>query len=276
MLLIIGQSQQVQGQDVQGQEAPLWHGYEILDSVLNGSSYKIVFPKTANENRDWIWRARFWGHEYQTDIALLEKGFHVAYIDVSGLFCNEKAIAIWDGFYEEMISEYHLNPKVVLEGMSRGGLIVYNWANRNAEKAACIYADAPVCDFKSWPMGFGAGLGSEQAWLTCMEQYGFTREQAVAFKGNPVDHMENIAKAKVPILHVVGDADEIVPVSENTALLKARLIDLGWDMKVIHKPGVGHHPHSLKDPKPIVDFILINTGNRDNPISAEPEMHCVY
>ena len=29
-------------------------------------------------------------------------------------------------------------------------------------------------------------------------------------------------------------------------------------MKVILKPGVGHHPHSLKDPTPIVDFILQN------------------
>jgi len=42
-------------------------------------------------------------------------------------------------------------------------------------------------------------------------------------------------------------------------------------MKVLHKPGVGHHPHSLKDPKSIVDFILIHTGNRETPISTEPE-----
>lgn len=41
------------------------------------------------------------------------------------------------------------NKKVALEGMSRGGLIVYNWAAQNPEKVACIYADAPVMDFKS-------------------------------------------------------------------------------------------------------------------------------
>jgi alpha-beta hydrolase superfamily lysophospholipase len=73
--------------------------------------------------------------------------------------------------------------------------------------------------------------------------------------------MENIAAFKVPILNVVGDADEVVPVSENTDLLEKRLSQLGWQMEIIHKPGVGHHPHSLKDPKPIVDFILKNTGN---------------
>jgi alpha-beta hydrolase superfamily lysophospholipase len=73
--------------------------------------------------------------------------------------------------------------------------------------------------------------------------------------------MENIAALKVPVLCVVGDADEVVPVSENTALLEERLKTLGWKMEIIHKPGIGHHPHSLKDPKPIVDFILKNTGN---------------
>ena len=248
-----------QGNPTPTQDHKFWHGYEILDSTLNGRDFKIVFPERPNGNRDWIWRARFWGHEPQTDLALLDQGIHVAYIDVAGLFGNEEAIGIWDEFYALATGEFQLNHEVVLEGMSRGGLIVYNWANRNAEKVACIYADAPVCDFKSWPMGRGKGSGSEQASKACLEQYGFTQEQALDYKGNPVDHMDNIARAQVPILHVVGDADKVVPVSENTGLLKARLNELGWDLEVINKPGVGHHPHSLEDPKPIVEFILTHT-----------------
>ncbi len=39
----------------------------------------------------------------------------MAYIDVGGLFGNEKALEIWDAFYEEMTSEYQLTSKVVLE-----------------------------------------------------------------------------------------------------------------------------------------------------------------
>jgi pimeloyl-ACP methyl ester carboxylesterase len=239
----------------------LWNGFEILDSTLNGIPFKVVFPKIPNKNRDWIWRARFWGHEPQTDIALLEQGFHLVYIEVGGLFGSEKAIKIWDDFYAFATQKYHLNQKVVLEGMSRGGLIIFNWGNRNAEKVACIYGDAPVCDFKSWPGGLGSGKGSEQDWKICLEQYGFTEQIALNFNGNPIDHMENIAALKVPVLCVVGDADEVVPVSENTELLEKRLKTLGWEMEIIHKPGIGHHPHSLKDPKPIVDFILKNTGN---------------
>lgn len=237
-----------------------WNGYKMLDSTLNGVSFKVVVPKKANKNSDWIWRARFWGHEPQTDLALLEKGFHLAYIDVSGLFGNEKAIKIWDDFYEFIIKKYQLNPKVVLEGMSRGGLIIFNWGNRNAKKVACIYADAPVCDFKRWPAGIGEGKRSSKDWEACLKAYGFSEETALLYNGNPVNHMENIATYKVPILCVVGDADDVVPVSENTLLLQKRLISLGWDLDIIHKPGIGHHPHSLKDPKPIVDFILKHTN----------------
>ena len=238
-----------------------WNGYKMLDSTLKGIKFKIVFPKKENKNKDWIWRARFWGHEPQTDLALLDKGFHLAYIDVSGFFGNEQAIKIWDNFYDYITSNYNLNSKVVLEGMSRGGLIVFNWGNRNAEKVACIYADAPVCDFKSWPAGKGSGKGSEKAWESCLNAYGFSEKVAFLYNGNPINHMENIASHKVPILSVVGDVDDVVPVSENTGLLQKRLISLGLNLSIIHKPKVGHHPHSLKDPKPIVDFILKHTEN---------------
>lgn len=243
------------------EEQAYWNGFIILDSTLNGVPFKVVFPVNANKNRDWIWRARFWGHEPQTEIALLERGFHLVYIEVGGLFGCEKAIKIWDDFYDFATQKYQLNKKVVLEGMSRGGLIIFNWGNRNAEKVACIYGDAPVCDFKSWPGGFGVGPGSKKDWKICLEQYGFTEQIGLKYNGNPVDHMENIASKKVPVLVVVGDADEVVPVSENTELLEKRLNTLGWQMEIIHKPGVGHHPHSLKDPKPIVEFILKNTGD---------------
>lgn len=240
---------------------PEWHGFAMLDSTLNGVPFKIVKPKEANKKRNWIWRARFWGHEPQCDIALLEQGFHLVYTEVGALFGNSKALGIWDDFYAFATENYELNEKVVLEGMSRGGLIIFNWGNANAEKVACIYGDAPVCDFKSWPGGLGTGKGSKPDWEKCKEQYGFTEKIALEFNGNPITHMENIARLKVPILNVVGDADKVVPVSENTTLLEKRLKDLGWKMEVIHKPGVGHHPHSLKDPKPIVDFILKSTGN---------------
>jgi pimeloyl-ACP methyl ester carboxylesterase len=144
----------------------------------------------------------------------------------------------------------------VLEGLSRGGLIIYNWAKANPTKVACIYADAPVCDIKSWPRDHS----SAATWAQCLAVYGLTNEQAAVFTGNPIDGLEPLAKAKVPLLHIVGDADVVVPVAENTAVLAARYRALGGSIEIISKPGIGHHPHSLTDPTPIVTFILQHTS----------------
>ena len=143
--------------------------YKIKEFTFKGHDAKIVYPNKKSENNYWIWRARFWGHEPQVDKALLEKGFHVVYVDVSNLFGNNEAVELWNQFYNIFISEYKLNSKVVLEGMSRGGLIIYNWASKNTDKVFCIYADAPVCDIKSWPGGMFNGNGSHEEWRACLE-----------------------------------------------------------------------------------------------------------
>ncbi|MCH5719263.1 GDSL-type esterase/lipase family protein [Niabella hibiscisoli] len=66
------------------------------------------------------------------------------------------------------------------------------------------------------------------------------------------------------MLHVVGDADDIVPVKENTEPFEKRVKAAGGNINVIHKPGVNHHPHSLQDPTPITNFILAATGQKTN------------
>ncbi len=233
--------------------------FETKEFKTNGKNAKIVFPNKVDPQRPWVWRARFWGHEPQTDLALLEKGFHIAYIDVAGFFGNKEAVRIWDGFYHYMVNKYNLNKKVALEGMSRGGLIVYNWAAKNAPKVSCIYADAPVCDIKSWPGGLYSGEGSSSDWQECLNAYGLNEESVLNFEGIPIHTSIEVARANIPVLHVCGDADKVVPYSENTAKLKKKFEAAGGSIKIILKEGVGHHPHSLENPKPIVDFILQHT-----------------
>ena len=233
-----------------------FHGFAIYDFQRAGVNCKIVVPEKAAEGKPWIWRARFWGHQPQLDIALLNRGWHVAYCDAGNLFGSPKAVKRWDDFYQFVTTKHGFHKRPVLEGMSRGGLIIYNWAKANPGKVTCIYGDAPVCDFKSWPAGKGKGKRSAGAWKACLRAYGFTDAEALAFKGNPIDDLGPLAKAGVPLIHVVGDADPVVPVAENTAILDMQYRKLGGSIKVIHKPGVGHHPHSLKDPQPLMDFIL--------------------
>ncbi len=246
-----------------------WHGYDRYDFPVDGRACIVVTPRQCAVGRPWIWRARFFGHEPQTDLALLKVGFHVVYCDVSNLFGNPAAVAHWNACYRFLTTEHRFARQVALEGMSRGGLIIYNWAAANPEKVSCIYGDAPVCDFKSWPGGKGRGKGHPASWQACLKAYGLTEQQGLDYRGNPIDQLKPLADAKIPLLHVVGEADDVVPVSENTDVLLDRYRKLGGRIEVIRKPGVGHHPHSLKDPAPIVEFVLKHTKSRIAPKGDE-------
>jgi len=230
--------------------------YETKEFSFKGHDAKVVIPNKKHDNGFWIWRARFWGHEPQLDLALLEKGFHVVYVDVSDLFGNDEAVELWNQFYDHCINEYKLNPKVVLEGMSRGGLIIYNWASQNTDKVFCLYADAPVCDIKSWPGGMFSGKGSPDAWKKCLAAYDLDSVSVMSFKNIPINTCVNVARARIPVMHVYGESDSIVPPTENTDLLSEQFKAAGGMIELIGKEGVGHHPHSLADPAPILDFIL--------------------
>ena len=236
-----------------------FYGYSCADFTFKNRNCKIVSPKTVTDGQPWVWRARFWGHEPQTDIALLERGFHIAYMDVAEMYGNEESIKLWNSFYDYM-QVVGMSKKVVLEGMSRGGIYAYNWALQNPNKVAAVYADAPVLDMKSWPGGLGKGPGSKDDWTIFKNDFNLTEEQAKIFKNSPLDNAELIAKGGYPMLHVVGDADEVVPVDENTNPFEVRIKSAGGDITVLHKKGIGHHPHSLANPTPIVDFILKSTG----------------
>jgi pimeloyl-ACP methyl ester carboxylesterase len=251
-------------------EAPKeeWNGYEIRKFDVQSRGSMLVIPKTPAPGKPWIWRTEFFGIDPQADIALLGKGFHVAYINVGGLYGAPVALDAMDAFYDYVVKTYGVNAKVVVEGFSRGGLYALNWGIRHPNRVACMYLDAPVCDFKSWP---GGGSGSQgrlvkmygREWGEVLAAYKMNDEQARAYKGNPIDKNENLepmSKAKIPILVVCGDMqDWIVPIDGNTLVLEKRYKELGGDITVIRKPGAGHRPHSLPDPTPIVDFVVKHT-----------------
>lgn len=248
---------------IRGEESG-FHGYRQLLFDRAGVETRIVQPVKTAVGRPWVLRARFWGHEPQADIALLERGFHIVYCDVSDLYGSPEAVERWNNLYAFM-RKGGLSEKVVLEGMSRGGLIVYNWAAVNPEKVAAIYADAPVLDPKSWPGGKGSAKKSEADWQRLMKAYGFeSEEEVLRFDGFPIHRAQRLAEAGIPLLHVCGEADKVVPVAENTREFEQEVIRFGGDIKTIYKENVGHHPHSLVDLTAIVNFILRATGYKLN------------
>lgn len=235
-----------------------WNGYERLDFKVADRAALLVKPRTPAKGRPWIWRTEFFGHEPQADLALLGAGWHVAYFQVSDMYGAPPAIALMALFHAAAVRDYGLNPRAVLEGFSRGGLYAVNFAAAHPDHTAGLYLDAPVLDIRSWPGGKGAGPGDQRCWQQALAIYGLTEETAATFNGNPLDQLAPLAKAGIPILSVCGAADKAVPMAENTTLLEQRYKALGGKIEVIAKPGMDHHPHSLKDPQPIVDFLLKN------------------
>lgn len=238
-------------------EKSAWNGYDRYDFEVDGKPVLVVKPKQPATGLPWVWHGEFFGHKPEPDVALLAQGFHIVYMRVPDMLGCPRAVAHWNAFYRELTGKHAFNKKVALVGLSRGGLYCYNWAAANPDKVACIYADAPVCDFKSWPGGKGHGKGSPRDWLLVLQQYGFANEdEALAYGKNPVDNLEPLAKHNVPLLHVYGDADVVVPWDENTGVIAERYRMLGGEITLIAKPGVGHHPHGLDDSTPIVEFIV--------------------
>jgi alpha-L-fucosidase len=238
-----------------------WHGFKRHVFTVDGCQAWIVEPKQPAAGNPWTWFMEFPDAftERTGVLQLLEKGFYHAHISVGNTFGCPAAVKQFDAFYRAF-SGQGLASKGTLIGISRGGLYAYNWAAKNPDKVVCIYGDAPVCDFKSWPGGKGKGKGSPSDWATLIEDYGFANEaEALAYKQNPIDELAPLAKAGIPLIHVVGDTDDVVPVVENTTIVARSYEALGGKMVVIHKAGVGHHPHGLDDPTPLVKFILEHT-----------------
>ncbi len=103
--------------------------------------------------------------------------------------------------------------------------------------AQCVYDIRPPADS-------GPVLGEVQL------KNGLRLSGIVSDKGAP------LAKARVPLYLLCGDADDVVPFEENGAVVYERYQKLGGPVVLHIKRGLSHHPHGLDDPTPAVEFIL--------------------
>jgi pimeloyl-ACP methyl ester carboxylesterase len=235
-----------------------WHGFVRHRFRFQDRDAWVVVPDRPLPGRPWTWCMMF-PDAFTVRCAvpaLLAAGFHHAFLDVGNSFGSPDAVRSLAAFHDELVRR-GLAPRAALVGISRGGLYAHRLAAEHPEKVAAIYGDAAVCDFKSWPGGKGAGKGSPRDWQACLEAYRFADEpEALAWRGNPVDTLGPLAAAGIALVHVVGDADDVVPPAENALVVADRYAKLGGTIDVIHKPGCGHHPHGLDDPAPIVAFLV--------------------
>lgn len=250
-----------------------WKGFEKVDFSFEDTPAWYVKPKQPLPGNPWVWRAHFPTWHTEMDSILLSRGFHVAYINTNDLFGHPKAMRLWDQFYDYLTTSKGFAPKVALEGVSRGGLYVYGWAKRNPSKVSCIYAEAPVCDPKSWPGGKGKGAGSPKDWQRWLDLYGLTETTAQDFKGTPLNDLAGMAAFKIPVLHVISLKDKIVPPDENTFPLIENYMKLGgpatvYPMSRGEQTLEGHH-FPIEHTDRWADFIQQNSYPVQKLLSRE-------
>lgn len=152
-------------------KAPAGEGTGVANPPNGQRRCIVVAPKKTIVGNPWSWRGVYWDHQPQTEIELLSRGFHVAYVSANATLKPGKE---WDAWYSFLTARKGLSPKPAFIGMSRGGEYSYTWATANAEKVSCIYADNPG-------MNHGALL-----------------------------RLGELAWAGVPVLHVCGSIDPLL------------------------------------------------------------------
>ena len=76
---------------------------------------------------------------------------------------------------------------------------------------------------------------------------------------NPIDRLEPLQKRQVPIFHIHGSVDTVVPLEKNSGELAARYRKLGGDMTLQVIEGKGHDMWpGWFECKELVEFVIAN------------------
>jgi pimeloyl-ACP methyl ester carboxylesterase len=223
-------------------EKTAWHGFDRYDFLIDEQSLAIKPIKAQDDEKDGIqhqiqglrrcvivvpklaasgnpWSWRGCYWDHQPQTEV-ELLKRGFHIGYVESSATLKPDRTWEAWYEFLTEKHGLSRKPSFVGMSRGGEYAYIWATTHPDKVSCIYADNPG--------------------------------------GNPEILMKlgELATNNVPLLHVCGSIDPIL--GKFTLAMEGIYQQFGGRITVMIKEGRGHHPHSLRDPRPIADWIEQN------------------
>jgi pimeloyl-ACP methyl ester carboxylesterase len=177
-------------------------------------------------------------------------GIAVAGIDVGESYGSPDGRKWYSALYRELTEKRGFSTTPVLLGRSRGGLMTLSWAEENADKVAAFAGIYPVCDIASYP---GVEKASSSYHMTPEE---FSKRLA---EHNPIDQLEPLARAGVPLFAIHGDKDVGVPLEKNSAEMKRRYEALGGQMQLVIAKGQAHTMwEGFFRSKELVDFVIAN------------------
>ncbi len=205
--------------------------------LVEGHTAFLISPAEAGSDRPvpWVWYApTLPGLPGEAEewmfCRFVDAGLAVAGIDVGESFGSPEGRRLFTALYEEL-TQRGLAGKACLLGRSRGGLMVYNWAVENPSCVACVAGIYPVCNLSRYP---GTARGTAA--------YGLSENEfrAQLADHNPVERITPLAAADVPIFHIHGDSDTVVPLDTNSGELTRRYRENGGTMTLRVVEGGGH------------------------------------
>jgi hypothetical protein len=231
---------------------------------VDGHAAFVIMPEKADDKKPvpWVWYAPTFpnlpeARENWMFERFLASGVAIAGVDVGESYGSPKGREVYSALYKELLDNRNFAPKPVLLARSRGGLMLYNWAVENPDRVAGIAGIYPVCDLRSYP-GLDKACGA----------YGLKRTELEEQLGkhNPVARLAPLAKAGVPIFHVHGDADTVVPLEDNSGEVARRYEKLGGKMELKVAKGQGHNLwEGFFQCQELVDFVLARSAPAKTP-----------
>ncbi|MFK7817829.1 MAG: hypothetical protein AB8G99_03870 [Planctomycetaceae bacterium] len=226
---------------------------------LDGHDAFVIAPKDVQPNTPWVFYAptlkNLPGKEEAWMIErFLQAGIAIAGIDAGESYGSPTGTELYSKLYLHLTTTKGFNKKPVLLARSRGGLMLYSWAAKNPTSVGGIAGIYPVCNLESYP-GLDRACG---AFEMSAEQL-----EAKLAEHNPIDRLAPLAESGVPIHHIHGDSDKVVPLDQNSAIVAARYKALGGTMTLEVVPGQGHNMwSSWFQSQKLVDFVIANATNQ--------------
>ncbi|MCK5860937.1 MAG: hypothetical protein KAH38_00540 [Candidatus Hydrogenedentes bacterium] len=171
-------------------ELSQWQGFTCHNFELDGRDCRVVVPAEPAADRPWLLYAAPPEEVSVLDRKLLNKGFHIAYMDVENLYGNTDAVACWNSFYGWVRDTLGLAEKPVIAGAEHAAILLYHWAAQNSNHVACIYAERPWLEWNS---------------ISDVETVEHVRLKVIAAnkdnKSSLIKYAGIVGKSAIPIMH---------------------------------------------------------------------------
>ena len=208
---------------------------------LEGREAFVFLPEPGRRSspQPWIFygptlpqypdEAERWMHEQ-----FLAAGIAVAGIDVGEAYGSPQSHVAFEALYQELTTQRGFARQACLFGRSRGGLWTSSWAIAHPDRVAGLIGIYPVYDFRTYPKLAKAAPA-----------YGMSEAELESRNAelNPIERIEVLAKAGIPVTIIHGDDDRVVPLEQNSAELLRRYTAAGAKdlVQLIIAQGQGHN-----------------------------------